>query len=163
MADKTYGLKGVSSVFNSKKLEFESPYHCWVWVVTYCRKHKYRILTNRPLSRDIFKQIRAVVSPKTVSSRDLYNAIGFHVNSIKYLTKIRPGAPRFNMWGKNEGSVTETEAQYARAKLAELHPSYVKSRRASRKRGIVVNPKLKQRSTDKPKVDRSKLTLRGKK
>lgn len=161
MTDKTYGIKGVTPVFNSKKLEFDTPYCCWIWVVKYCRKHKYKIPTNKPLCRDIFKQLRAVISPKTVSSRELYNAVGFHVNSIKYLNRIRVGFPRFNLWGKQEGEVTETEVQYARKKLTELHPGYTRARRASRKQGVVINPKLKQRKPANKTSGPRKLTLRG--
>ena len=162
MTDKTYGLEGVRTTFNSKRLEFDGPRNCWFYVVAYCRKHGYKLKTNRPLSTDIFNQIRAVLSPKAVSSKELYNAIGFHVHSIKYLNRLRQGAPRFNLWGKQEGEVTESEVQFARKKLAEMHPAFLKSRRASKRKGVIVNPKLKSNNQNPgAKKPRGKLTLRS--
>jgi sRNA-binding protein len=140
MENATLDIEGVTLRYNSKKLDFEKPVSCWYWVVAYCRKNKYRIKTNQPLSRDIYDQLRAIISPKAVSSRDLYTAIGFHVSSIKYLNRLQAGRERFNLWGKPEGVVSEKEAQHARQKMAELHASYLRAKRKSKKQGIIVNP-----------------------
>lgn len=162
MDNATFGIDGVSLKYNSKKLQFEKPIHCWLWVVTYCRKNKFRILTNKPLSRNIYEQIRAVISPKKVSSRELYDAIGFHVNSIKYLNRIRAGAQRFNLWGKPDGRVTESEADHARKRMVELHSMYLRSRRKNKKQGIIINQKVgrgTRQSTSDDKGDKPKRVL----
>lgn len=153
MKDPTLGIDGVSLCYNSKRLEFESSYACWAWVVAYCKKNKYKLRLNKPLSKKIYDQLRGVISPKAVSSRELYNAVGFHVHSIKYLKRMYPGVERLNLWGKPDGTVTEQEAQHARKKLTELHPEYLRAKRKSKSRGIINNPKIKG---DVPKKEGNK-------
>ena len=159
MDKTTFGIEGVSLKYNSKKLEFEKPIHCWLWVVTYCRKNKYYIITNKPLSKGIYEQLRAVISPKKVSSRDLYDAIGYHVNSIKYLNRLRTGFPRFNLWGKHDGAVTQAEADHAREKMAKLHSSYLRAKRKNKKQGVIVNTKTVRKKNSNNDEPRRKLTL----
>lgn len=162
--DPTFGLQGVNKKFNSKRLEFDSGQTAWFYILKYCKKNRYKLQTRKPLSTKIYDQLRAVISPKAVTGKDLYRAIGFHVNSIKYLNKMRPGTERFNLWGKPDGKVTLDEANYARETLTKLHPAYVRQRRTSRRQGVIVNPKAKGQTsagetTNKPK---KKFTLRPK-
>tara|TARA_X000001388_G_scaffold60537_1_gene45923 strand:+ start:11318 stop:11824 length:507 start_codon:yes stop_codon:yes gene_type:complete len=147
MDKATLGVEGVSLRYNSKKLDFNKPINCWLWVVAYCRRNKFYILTNRPLSRNIYSQLREVISPKKVSSRELYEAIGYHVNSIKYINRLRAGAERYNMWGNPDGVVTEEEATHARKRLVELHSAYLSSRRKAKKKGVIVNAKKAKRNS----------------
>lgn len=160
MEDMTLGLEGVEKRHNSKKLDFDSPRHCWFWVVAYCKKNKYKLRLSKPLSKKIYDQLRGVISPKAVSSRDLYNAVGFHVNSIKYLKRMYPGVERLNLWGKSDGKVTAQEAQYAKQKLAEMHPDFIRAKRKSKKQGIIVNNKGKKpQGSGTTTGGRRKLTL----
>jgi sRNA-binding protein len=85
----------------------------------------------------------------------LYDAIGFHVNSIKYLNRIRTGAPRFNLWGKPDGKVTEAESNHARKRMVELHSMYLRAKRKNKKQGVIVNQKVGRGMRQKTTTDKS--------
>ena len=104
-----------------KRLNFDDPKSAWFWVVPYVRKSGYNMSLRYPLSKTIYSQLRNIISPKVMSSRDLYNAVGFHVHSIKYLECIQPNKPRLNLFGKVEGKVTFRDYKYAQRQLALHH------------------------------------------
>jgi sRNA-binding protein len=119
-----------------EQITFDTPYEAWLWIRDYCDNHStYKVKWVSPLSVNIFKQIRAILSPKVISSRTLFEALKFHTHSIKYLKTIRTGALRKNLWGKVDGEVTAEQSRYALEQLHKHHASYMAEvRRTKRNR-----------------------------
>lgn len=126
---------------SNKHLKFASNYEAMGWIKAFCQKHRYRVQWRTPLSLNIYKQLRAIISPKVMSSRQLYNAINFHQQSIKYLRGIIEGRPRYNISGLEDGVVTKEEEQQAREHLAKLHAGYLRDKRKQRHKVYTAPPK----------------------
>lgn len=156
--DKIYLSAGVYHYPNKKRLHFESDHYRWLWVSRYLREHDYKFKRDKPFSTKIYLQIRNVISPKIISSKDLYAALGFYTTSINYLKSIRAGAKRWNLYGRPDGKVTEKEADYARDKMFKVHSGYLKDLRKSRKKNnrIVVNNGARNQTQNKGKLSPKK-------
>lgn len=89
----------------------------------------FKVKWNKPLSKSIYREIRENVSKEEISSRDLYNAIGYHVRSINYLLKMRPGHGRFNIFGKKVDEVTPAESKNALGQLLSYHAEFMRKRK----------------------------------
>jgi len=139
--DKIYLSAGVYHYPHKKRLHFKSDHYRWIWVSRYLRENEYKFKRDKPFATKIYLQIRNVISPKIISSKDLYAAIGFYTTSINYLKSIKAGDNRWNLYGRPDGKVTEKEAAYARDKMVKVHSGYLMDLRKSRKKNnrIVVN------------------------
>lgn len=115
-------------------------YQNWNRVVAELRRLGFKFKVKTPLSLTIYKEIRGVISPNYISSRALYEAIGFHVKSIQYLLKLRVGATRFNVNGKKAGTVTEDESKHALKELITHHSEYMRERRKRTRKIIDAKP-----------------------
>jgi len=129
-------LAGVNQKFNSKRLEFDDERSAWFFVVFTCRTNHYKLSLRKPLSKNIYQQIRGIISPKAMSSKELYRAIGYHVNSIKYLSNMKANTKRWNLWGRPDGIVSATESSKAQETLVLRHPEYMAAKRLSRRGGV---------------------------
>lgn len=109
-------------------------------VMAWLRQNGYKVRWFRPFSKQMYNQIKAALPEGYISSRRLYDAIGRHCRSVNYLTKLKAGDSRWNVWGKREGKVTVAEAEHAQKQLYEHHGKAMRSRRQNKGK-IIVNPK----------------------
>lgn len=110
----------------------------------------YKVKWKQPLSKEIYKEIRAALPPEVVTSRKLYDALGYHVCSVSYLLKMRPGAARYNINGKKDGLVSDTESKYALRQLLEHHAEYMRDRRKRQKKMVTASKKVTTRKPRPP-------------
>lgn len=115
-------------------------YKDWNRVVAELRRLGYKFKVKTPLSLSIYREIREAIAMDYISSRALYQAIGFHVKSIQYLLKIRPDAVRYDIRGKKAGKVTEEESKHALKELLTHHPDYMRDRRKRTRKIIDAKP-----------------------
>jgi len=141
-----------------KRLQFQEDCDVWFYILKYLRQNDYKISGFKPMSVKIYRQIRNVISPKKLSSRDLYRGIGFHVNSIAYLKTLKVNKKRWNLFGKPDGVVTQIEANYALQQTALVHPKYLQSVRKSRKsrEKFTVKKSGRTLTLNKVKIDTAK-------
>lgn len=139
-------LKSSENSFNRRLQTKEKPeYKTLGLIMKYLYKAGYKVKWKQPLSKEIYNEIRAVIPHEVVSSRKLYDAIGFLVRSVRYLLKIRPGATRYDINGKKAGQVTEAESKYALKQLLEHHAEYMRDRRKRQKKMIMAKPSVRTR------------------
>lgn len=116
-------------------------YKNWNRVVAELRRLGFKFKVKTPLSLSIYREIRAAIAMEYISSRALYEAIGFHVKSVQYLLKIRPGAVRYDIRGRKAGKVTDAESKHALQDLLTHHPDYMRDRRKRTRKIIDVKTK----------------------
>lgn len=107
-------------------------------VMAWLRQNGYKVRWFRPLSKLMYHQIKEALPENYLSARRLYEAIGWHCRSVSYLTKIKVGDSRWNIHGKREGKVSQSEAEYAQKQLYEHHGAAMRSRRKTKGK-IIVN------------------------
>ena len=90
-------------------------------LITYLKKSGYKVRWHKPLAKGIYDQLRSIVPDSLISSRKLYRALGHHVHSVRYLTRMKAGDNRFNIHGEREGRVTKSDEKYAKKQLVEHH------------------------------------------
>lgn len=110
----------------------------------------YKVKWKQPLSKEIYREIREALPPEVISSRKLYDAIGYHVRSVSYLLKMRPNVPRYNIHGKKDGVVSEAESKHALQQLLAYHAEYMRDRRKRQKKMIVAKNVVTTRKPIKP-------------
>jgi sRNA-binding protein len=137
------------------RTHFEHDYEVWFYIIKYLRENDYKISGYKPMSVKMYNQIRNVISPKKLSSKDLYRGIGFHVNSIAYLKIIKTGQKRWNLFGKPDGKVTQAESDFALQQMALVHPAYMRSLRKARagRQTLMVEKKGRKLVLNKGKID----------
>lgn len=85
----------------------------------------YKIRLHKPLSKSIYNQIRAAIPESVMSSRRIYDAIGHHVHSIRYLLRMKAGDSRFNIYGQREGKVSASDEKNAVMQLNKHHAKFM--------------------------------------
>ncbi len=138
VASKPRGAE-TSNFSKPKQVEKVQAYHDLGRVMNELRKMGYKVRWKEPLSKDIYQEIRAVLPKDFISSRALYDAIGYLVKSIKYLLKMRDGAFRYNLAGKKAGTVTAEESKFALQELLNHHGEYMRERRQRAKKIITAH------------------------
>ena len=96
----------------------------WRNIVTLLESRGFKVDVKNPLNKGVYRDIREALSADEISSNKLHEAIGFHVNSIKYLRKMREGAKRYNIRGEVAGIVSKEEQEYALSQLKKIHPTF---------------------------------------
>lgn len=89
------------------------------------KENSYRIRLHKPLSKSIYNQIRAAIPESVMSSRRIYDAIGHHVHSIRYLLRMKAGDSRFNIYGHREGKVSASDEKFAAMQLNKHHAKFM--------------------------------------
>jgi len=84
-----------------------------------------------PLARGIHRELGAVLDG-VVSRKLLHRALSFYTRDGDYLKALTAGAARINLDGDPSGHVTEAEAEFARAVLAECAAKQRKMRQPQR-------------------------------
>lgn len=107
-------------------------------VMAWLRQNGYSVRWFRPMSKQMYNQIKAALPEGYLSARRLYDALGWHCRSVNYLTKLKAGDSRWNVQGKREGKVTSDEAEFAIKQLYEHHGAAMRSRRKNKGK-IIVN------------------------
>ena len=110
----------------------------------------FKVKWKQPLSKEIYREIREALPQDVISSRKLYDAIGYHVRSVSYLLKMRPNASRYNIHGKKDGVVSEAESKYALKQLLSYHADYMRDRRKRQKKMITAQKVVTTRKPIKP-------------
>lgn len=105
-------------------------------IIRFLKKGGFKVRWHKPLSKSIYHQIRAVLPIELMSSRKLYDAIGFHVKSVRYLMRLKAGDSRFNIKGQREGKVSSADETYARKALIEHHPRFMSWKRKTKNKII---------------------------
>lgn len=98
-------------------------------IIQVLRDKGYKIKLDKPLSKMIYRQIKNALPPGFMTNAEIYEAIGFHVHSPKYLLKLRTGEVRFDIKGKKDGKVTEEESKFALETLYQHHAKFMRDRR----------------------------------
>lgn len=151
---KGEGLSSLKSLSNSYrervKTKEKVEYKDLGVIICYLYKAGYKVKWKQPLSRDIYREIREVIPHDVISSRKLYDAIGFLVRSVKYLLKVRTDVARYDINGKKAGVVTEAESKYALKQLLEHHTDYMRDRRKRQKKVIPAKTQARTRKPYKP-------------
>lgn len=114
-------------------------------IIRFLKKAGLKVRWHKPLSKSIYHQIRAVLPPELISSRKLYDAIGFHVKSVRYLMRLKAGDSRFNIHGQREGKVSAADETYALKALVEHHPRFMSWKRKTKNK-IITATKPARRS-----------------
>jgi len=129
-------------------LKSESSYDWMTFVRDYCTAYKYRIRWNTALSKQIYPQLRAIISKKLLSGNKLYEALKYHCKSPHYLRILVRKGNRYNINGKVDGKVTSDEGNFAWKELCSHHSGAAKELRKmhQQKKVIVVN----KQSTKEP-------------
>lgn len=105
----------------------------------------YKMKWKQPLSKDIYNEIRQVLPHDLVTSRHLYDALGYHVRSVSYLLKMREGVFRYDIRGKKAGVVTAEESKYSLTQLLEHHADYMRDRRKRKNKVIIATKPQRNR------------------
>ena len=74
---------------------------------------------RRPLKIGIAGDIEAAACG-ALTQREIDLALGWYVRGGSYLWRMRPGADRIGLDGKPAGTVSDADAEHARARLAAL-------------------------------------------
>ncbi len=130
-----------SNFSKPKPVEKVQAYHDLGRVMAELRRLGFKVRWKEPLSKSIYHEIRSTLPKEFISSRALYESIGYLVKSIKYLLKMRDGAFRYNLAGKKAGTVTAEESKFALKELLAHHAEYMRERRQRTKKIITAQKK----------------------
>lgn len=151
---KQEGLSSLKSLSNSYservKNKDKVEYKDLGVIICYLYKAGYKVKWKQPLSKDIYREFREAIPHDVMTSRKLYDAIGFLVRSVKYLLKVRPGVARYDINGNKAGVVTEAESKHALKQLLEHHSEYMRDRRKRQKKVIKATTTVTTRKPYKP-------------
>lgn len=114
-------------------------------LIKYLKQNGYKVRWHKPLSKAIYPQIREVVPASIMSSRRIYEAIGHHVHSIRYLLRMKAGDSRFNIKGEREGKVSKKDEQFAQQQLMKHHGEFMAYKRRMRNKPITSNRPVRRK------------------
>lgn len=150
--DKTTGtglssLKSSQTSYKERARAKDRPEYATLGIVMKALyKLGYKTKWKQPFSKEIYREIREALPSEVVTSRKLYEAIGYHVRSVSYMLKLRPNAVRYNINGKRDGVVTEEESRFALKQLLEYHSDYMRDRRKRQKKMIPAKKAVRTRT-----------------
>lgn len=120
----------------------------------FCFENKIKVPWDKVLTIGIYQDLKAILPEGLLTSRQLFKAIGHHVNSPSYLKRLVVGAQRFGIGYQHGAIVTVAEANSAKAQFFKLH-----AKKKQRKSPAPVKIQTKAPSTHK--VTANTLTLKG--
>lgn len=120
----------------------------------FCFENKIKVPWDKVLTIGIYHELKAMLPEGLLTSRQLFRAIGHHVNSPSYLKRLVVGAQRFGLGYQHGALVTVAEAHSAKSQFFKLH-----SNKNPRKSPAPVKIQTKAPSTHK--VTANTLTLKG--
>lgn len=108
-------------------------------IIRFLKRAGLKVRWHKPLAKSIYNQIRQVIPRELMSSRKIYDSLGFHVQSIRYLMRLKAGDSRFNIQGQREGKVSPKEEAHARKMLIEHHPRFMSWKRKTKNKIITAS------------------------
>jgi sRNA-binding protein len=99
----------------------------------YCFEHKLRVPWNKVLAIGIYQDLKQVLPNDLMTSRELFRALGHHVNSPSYLKRVSVGAQRYGLKYTLASRVTIGEAMIAKAQFFKLHAAHRKAQKSKAK------------------------------
>lgn len=87
----------------------------------YCFENKIKVPWDKVLAVGIYQDLKSLLPQGFLTSKQLFNAIGHHVNSPAYLKRLLKGTQRYGIGYKANGQVTAKEANAAKSQFFKLH------------------------------------------
>lgn len=99
----------------------------------YCFANGIKVPWDKILAVGIYQDLKLVLPDGLMTNRQLFRAIGHHVNSPSYLKRIQVGKMRYGLKYKPTSRVTLSEAGIARHQFFKLHSSHNKPKNPNAK------------------------------